>query len=175
MARITSNNVVRVLDIGVDHETYPPTPFLVEEYVDGLDLAELDARRRAALKRALPIWAVAQFVAEAAEGLGEVHQGGVVHCDVKPSNLLASPHGALKVGDFGVATATAAADAGALGGTPWFMAPEQLRGERVDSRSDVYALGATDRRRPRSRASARASRSFECLRRGLRRRRIFST
>src|SRR5258706_13138215 len=48
MARITSNNVVRVLDIGVDHEAVPATPFLVEEYVDGLDLAELDARRRSA-------------------------------------------------------------------------------------------------------------------------------
>jgi serine/threonine-protein kinase len=140
MARITSSGVVRVLDFGVDQDS---TPFLVQEYVDGIDLAELDRRRRAALRRPLPVWAVAELISEAAGALKEVHQGGVVHCDVKPSNLFFSPHGRLKVGDFGVATSIMSGHTGALGGTPGFMAPEQRRGGRVDFRTDVYALGAT--------------------------------
>lgn len=140
MARVTSSGVVRILDFGVDEDR---TPFLVQEYVDGIDLGELDRRRRNALRRPLPIWAVAELVAEAAAALKEVHQGGVVHCDVKPSNLFYSPHGRLKVGDFGVATASVAGRSGAPGGTPGFMAPEQERGAGVDFRSDVYALGAT--------------------------------
>ncbi len=118
-------------------------PFWFRSTSTGFDLAELDRRRRRALQRPLPIWAVARFVAEAAEGLREVHQGGVVHCDVKPSNLFSSPQGAVKVGDFGVATAMGAGDDAAGGGTPWFMPPEQCRGRAVTARSDVYALGAT--------------------------------
>jgi len=141
MARITGSNIVRVLDVGLDAGAGGGTPYLVQEYVDGLDLAELDRRRRAALGRPLPVWAVAQLIAEAAEGLRQIHQGGVVHCDIKPSNLFSSPHGELKVGDFGVATAVTSS--GALGGTPGYMAPEQVRGERVDVRTDVFGLGVT--------------------------------
>ncbi len=145
-ARLTSPNVVRVVDAGIHEHGAARTPYLVEEYVDGIDLAELDRRRRAALRRPLPLWSVCEQVAQAAEGLHAAHQAGVVHRDVKPSNLFGHGHARIKVGDFGVAICPAGArhDPDELvGGTPLYMAPEQLCGERVDRRADVYSLGAT--------------------------------
>lgn len=142
-ARLTSPRVVRVIDVGVH---VPPVgeaqPFLVEEYVDGIDLAEFDGARRACLKRALPLWVVADYAAQAAEGLHAAHQSGVVHRDVKPSNLFGYGHGLLKVGDFGIAAASGSEDA-PRAGTASFMAPEQFLGLAVDRRADVYSLGAT--------------------------------
>jgi serine/threonine-protein kinase len=142
MGRLTSPHVVRVLDIGELDPTGGRAPFLVEEYVDGIDLGELDRRRRSVLKRPIPLWAVARLVAQAAEGLHAAHQVGVVHRDVKPSNLFGCGHGSLKVGDFGVAMASGS-DCPVPAGTPVYMAPEQLAGDRVDRRADIYSLGAT--------------------------------
>jgi serine/threonine-protein kinase len=146
-ARLTSPKVVRVIDVGVHTpQGRDPIPFLVEEYVDGIDLAELDTRRRAALHRPLPLWAVCEQVAQAAEGLHAAHQAGVVHRDVKPSNLFGHSGALVKVGDFGVAFAPGGFEPTAQGstmGTPIYMAPEQLIGDRVDRRADVYSLGAT--------------------------------
>lgn len=141
MARVGSPRVVRVLDVGRDpgHEL----PFLVEEYVDGIDLAELDTRRREVLGRPLSVSAVAATIAQAAKGLHAAHQAGVVHCDVKPGNLFGDAKGRVKVGDFGVANTSAGEHHGSSGGTPGFMAPEQLAGARLDRRTDVFALGAT--------------------------------
>lgn len=142
-ARLTSPRVVRVIDVGVHPaEGAEAVPFLVEEYVDGIDLAEFDGARRASLRRALPLWVVADYAAQAAEGLHAAHQSGVVHRDVKPSNLFGYGHGLLKVGDFGIAAAAGALDAPRAGTAP-FMAPEQFLGGGVDRRADVYALGAT--------------------------------
>ena len=144
-ARLTSPRVVRVIDVGVytpPREDLESLPFLVEEYIDGIDLSEFDRRRRSALHRPLPLWAVADQIAQAAEGLHAAHQAGVIHCDVKPSNLFGHGHAHIKVGDFGVAVASAS-EHHAIAGTPLFMAPEQLLGERLSRRSDVYSLGAT--------------------------------
>lgn len=146
-ARLTSPRVVRVMDVGVYTDPLRPEleslPFLVEEHVDGIDLAEFDRRRRNALRRPLPLWAVADQVMQACEGLHAAHQAGVIHCDVKPSNLFGYGHAHIKVGDFGVAVVAASGQSEAPAGTPLFMAPEQLLGERIDRRADVYALGAT--------------------------------
>jgi serine/threonine-protein kinase len=145
VARLSSPSVVRVIDAGIavlDAEQ-GPTPCVVEEYVDGLDLAELDRRRCEAMGRALPLWAVADFVAQAAAGLHAAHQGGVIHRDVKPANLFADARGIVKVGDFGVAIAAHGQSDERPAGTPRFMAPEQLSGEACDRRSDVFSLGAT--------------------------------
>ncbi len=145
-ARLTSPRVVRVIDVGVTTDPTDPLaeghPFLVEEYVDGIDLAEFDRRRRQALHRQLPLWVVADYIAQAAEGLHAAHQAGIVHRDVKPSNLFGYGHGALKLGDFGIAAASGAEDA-PRAGTALFMAPEQFVGGRTDRRTDVYGLGAT--------------------------------
>jgi O-acetyl-ADP-ribose deacetylase (regulator of RNase III) len=142
-ARLTSPRVVRVIDVGRLAEGDPAEQaYLVEEYVDGIDLAELDHERRRVLGRGLPLWFVCDVLAQAAEGLHAAHQSGVVHRDVKPSNLFGYGHGQVKVGDFGIAAAAGAEDA-PRAGTALFMAPEQFEGGKVGRRADVYALGAT--------------------------------
>lgn len=147
MARLASPRVVRVMDVGVFTDDERPeiesVPFLVEEYVDGIDLAELDARRRKVLGRALPLAAVAELLADACEGLHAAHQAGVIHRDVKPGNLFATAHGEVKVGDFGVSVDRQFSGQVAPAGTLVFMSPEQMLGEPLDRRSDVYSLGAT--------------------------------
>lgn len=138
MARIPSPTVVRAVDVG----THEGTPFLVQEYVDGLDLAELDRRRRAALGRGFPLWFVCRVVNEIGAGLESAHQTGVLHRDVKPSNLFGAPQTGIRLGDFGIATASGACEDSASG-TLRFVAPEALRGEQPTRGCDVYSLGAT--------------------------------
>ena len=142
-ARLTSPRVVRVIDVGrLSDDDGKGQAYLVEEYVDGIDLAELDHERRRVLHRALPLWFVCDVLAQAAEGLHTAHQSGVVHRDVKPSNLFGYGHAQVKVGDFGIAAAAGTEDA-PRAGTALFMAPEQFEGGKVGRRADVYALGAT--------------------------------
>ena len=137
-ARIPSPRVVRALDVGI-HEG---TPYLIEEYVDGLDLAELDRRRRGALQRGLPLWFVCTVVAAVADGLSSAHQTGVIHRDVKPSNIFGSPQTGVSLGDFGIATALGAVGE-RRGGTVRFLAPEVLHDAPPSRGWDVYSLGAT--------------------------------
>lgn len=144
VARVASPHVVRVLDVGdAELRDGGRTPCVVEEYVDGLDLAELAAARREALRRPLPLWAVAEWTAQAAQGLHAAHQAGVIHRDVKPANLFLEGESRVKVGDFGVAVEAAAAEGSRAAGTVDYMAPEQLLGEGVDRRADLWSLGAT--------------------------------
>jgi eukaryotic-like serine/threonine-protein kinase len=138
MARIPSAKVVRAVDVGV-HEGFP---YLVQEYIDGLDLAELDALRRRALRRGLPLWYVCLVTSDVADALHAAHLTGVLHRDVKPSNLLYSPQVGLRLGDFGIAVTRELRD-GAGSGTLRFIAPEALRGAKPTRRADIYSLGAT--------------------------------
>jgi hypothetical protein len=91
-------------------------------------------------------WADAtRAVADACRGLAAAHAAGLVHRDVKPANLLSDGAGTVKVTDFGLVRSAdlSASQSGRITGTPRYMSPEQCRGEPADSRSDVYALGAT--------------------------------
>lgn len=143
MARVTSPHTVRVLDVGeIESADGDAIPCLVEEYVDGVDLAELDARRRRSVRRPLPLWAVVDWTAKAAAGLHAAHQAGVIHRDVKPANLFLHGEGQIKVGDFGVAVPARGGESVRAAGTMAFMAPEQMFGAAVDRRADVYSLGA---------------------------------
>jgi len=122
--------------------------FLAMEYVPGKTLSELAAEAPLSLDEILDL------MCQAASALGEAHRRGVVHRDVKPSNLMVA-QGRLKVLDFGLAQQRASApdgltwsrDPGAVGGrgelvgTPFYMAPEQALGRPVDARSDVFSLG----------------------------------
>jgi serine/threonine-protein kinase len=93
---------------------------------------------------ALPPADVVRLGAEVADALAAAHARGVVHLDVKPDNILLDAHGHAAVSDFGIARAIAASDAepqGLTSGTPHYMSPEQVAGDRLDGRTDVYALG----------------------------------
>jgi serine/threonine-protein kinase len=138
MARVTSPHVVRALDTS-EHEG---VPFVVQEYVDGIDLAELDRRRRAALGVGLPLWFVCEVIDQTCDALMAAHRVGVIHRDVKPSNLFATPDG-VRLGDFGIAVQHTSARAAEVSGTLKFMAPELLRGEPPSRAADVYSMGAT--------------------------------
>jgi O-acetyl-ADP-ribose deacetylase (regulator of RNase III)/tRNA A-37 threonylcarbamoyl transferase component Bud32 len=143
LGRVTSPHVVRAVDAGV-HDDDDKTAYLVEEYVDGIDLAELDRRRRRALGVGLPLWFVCHVMHELGCGLRAAHQVGVLHRDMKPSNGFVAPgSGGVRLGDFGLAVARTDAPPGEVSGTIRFMAPEQLQGEAVGRFTDVYGAGAT--------------------------------
>jgi serine/threonine protein kinase/tetratricopeptide (TPR) repeat protein len=122
---------------------------LAMEHVDGCDLGRLMSAARAKGTRILP-WVGAWIIAEAAKGLNYAHEKkdeagqplDIVHRDVSPQNILLSFEGAVKIADFGIASARLFADEqGVLKGKFGYMSPEQARGESVDRRSDLYALG----------------------------------
>jgi len=139
MARVTSPQVVRAVDAG----TLDGTPYLVQEYVDGIDMAELDRARRSALGVGLPLWTVCHVMEEACRALHAAHQAGVIHRDMKPSNLFAAPASGVRLGDFGIAVARGDSLQGEVSGTLKFMAPEQLRGDPADRTTDAYGAAAT--------------------------------
>lgn len=138
-ARVRSHHVVEVLDAGVHQDV----PFLVQRYIDGIDLREVRERTVARGWR-IPTGALARLLCGAARGVHAAHQAGVIHRDIKPANLFIRGDGHCCVGDFGVALdRSRAAKRSTSTGTPVCMAPEQWRQEAVDRRTDVYALGAT--------------------------------
>ena len=143
--RFEHPNVVRVEDLGRDGDDY----HIAMEYVEGLDMREL--LRRAALERVpVPIAHSLYIIANVLRGLDHAHrrrdeQGQlmqIIHRDVSPANVLLSFEGDVKVCDFGIAR-TGASTRGddAFQGKAGYMSPEQARGEALDARSDVYAVG----------------------------------
>ena len=127
-------NIVTMFDFEVD-EQYS---YLVMEYVDGLNLADLLARVEDGV---LSFDECAHVVDSVASALAFAHENGVLHLDIKPANILIDRSGVVKLGDFGMATlASAAGYGGARGGTIGYMPPEQIEGEMVDERSDIFSL-----------------------------------
>jgi eukaryotic-like serine/threonine-protein kinase len=144
-AQLTHPAIVQVLEAGVE-QGYP---YIVMEYVDGRDMARLLAACAARGIR-LPL-DFALYVAHVlAQALDHAHHAtgadgaplGVVHCDVSPSNVFVSRQGEVKLGDFGVARAASDGRARAAFGKVRYCAPEQLKGEPVGPRTDVFGLGA---------------------------------
>jgi len=140
MARVSSPRIVRAVDAGLIAAT--DTPFLVQEYVDGLDLSELDRRRRAALGLGLPLWLVCHVMREVGLALRAAHQAGVVHRDLKPSNIFGAPETGIRLGDFGIAVAVSDGVRDNAG-TQKFMAPEQFKEGDVGRYTDVWGAAAT--------------------------------
>jgi serine/threonine protein kinase len=140
LASVSHENVVSVYDAGTDGSQ----PFVVLELVEGITLRE---RLR---DGALPPADAAALAQQLARGLAAAHAVGVVHRDLKPENVLLDARGTAKLVDFGLASvvepasgdAAARTETGVLLGTAHYMAPEQVRGERVDHRADYFALGA---------------------------------
>jgi len=138
--QVSHPNVCRVYDIG---EVRSPSgtgrgqQFLSMEYVDGEDLGSL-------LRRIghLPTDKASQIARQICAGLQAAHEQGILHRDLKPANVMIDGQGRAKITDFGLAgLEEAIPDADLQSGTPAYMAPEQIRGEEVTVKSDIYALG----------------------------------
>jgi eukaryotic-like serine/threonine-protein kinase len=136
--RISHRNVVRTHDLGESGGLY----YITMEYVEGKSLKELVKERGR-----LPAAAVLTIAKQLCRALEVAHDEGVIHRDIKPQNMVVHADGVLKVMDFGIARlASRPAEAGhtqqgMVVGTPEYMAPEQLLGEEVDARADLYATG----------------------------------
>lgn len=141
VSQLRHQSTVQLLDFGTDGREY----WLVMEHLEGKDLASiLDRQKTLPLPRALNI--VTQLLA----ALGEAHDLGIVHCDLKPANIMVIPWQdddglpteLVKVLDFGIATLAAdSKPSNEVAGTPPYMSPEQVQGLGVDARSDLYAVG----------------------------------
>jgi serine/threonine-protein kinase len=133
-AALSHPNIVTVYDAGLSEEGV----YLAMERLHGRDLRHLLADGwRPQVRQAV------QIVRRVADALAYAHHKGVVHCDIKPANIFMVSRTSPKVLDFGIARLAHHPDGGsaASGGSPYYMAPEQLRGDPVDRRCDVYALG----------------------------------
>ena len=137
-AQVTHPNCIHIYVIDED----AGRPFIVMELVRGLNAGEFVERLGP------PAWGDAtKILVHACRGLTAIHEKGLIHRDVKPSNLLISETGTVKLADFGLAKAIGQGTHSLSGdrtvGTPHFMSPEQCWNEPVDARTDIYALGAT--------------------------------
>jgi serine/threonine protein kinase len=138
IAQLNHPNIATIYSIEQDG----PTLFIAMELVEGESLAAMIARGP------LPIVDAVRIMTQAADALGEAHEKGIVHRDVKPDNILVSKRTA-KVLDFGIAKQVGAmkgddptlTQGGMIIGTPYYMSPEQALGKPVDRRSDVFSLG----------------------------------
>jgi len=148
-AKIQSEHVARVIDVGTLDGARGGAPYMVMEYLEGTDLAQ-----RVAAGGGLPVAEAVRYVLEACEALAEAHAAGIVHRDLKPANLFLARRpdrtSSIKVLDFGISKAPvgdAARDGGitstqAVMGSPLYMSPEQLvSAKKVDHRSDIWSLG----------------------------------
>jgi serine/threonine-protein kinase len=142
-SRLHHPNAIEVVDFG---ESNDGSLYLAMEFVPGRTLAQVISENAP-----LPAARAVHLLAQVLEALGDAHANGVIHRDLKPANVMIDPlrnaAGFVKVLDFGIATlADADAEARLTGrdvvyGTPAYMSPEQIRGEPLDARSDLYSAG----------------------------------
>ena len=141
VAQLRHPNIVQVFDFNHDQDVY----YMVQEFVAGETLQEILRRlnktdRRMSLKEALG------YVINICDAAGYAHQRGLIHRDIKPANIMVNVHGQAILMDFGIVKITGGEKhtaTGAVVGTALYLAPEAIRGEVPDARSDLYALGVT--------------------------------
>jgi serine/threonine-protein kinase len=135
-ANLTHPNIVTVHDFGFDNDRL----FIVMEHVPGTDLKQIIKK-----SGALPADHASRLFIQACAGIGYAHRAGLVHCDIKPHNMLVTPDHRLKVTDFGIARALASVkhdeQSQAIWGSPAYFSPEQAAGRAPSPASDVYSLG----------------------------------
>lgn len=146
-ARLDHPNICSIYDVNeADSHT-----FIVMQYVEGETLAEKTTQKALSLSEAVNI------VSQTAEALAEAHAHGIIHRDIKPQNIMITPRGHVKILDFGLCkqlegapdidneatTVSLLSTPGGIIGTMPYMSPEQVQGEQVDERSDIFSLGAT--------------------------------
>ena len=133
---LSHKNIITIYELGEQDGQ----PFIAMEFLSGEDLkSKLDRRAELTLEQRL------QWMIEICEGLAHAHGKDVIHRDIKPGNVFVTREGEIKVLDFGLARlrSSVATQTGAVMGTPSYMSPEQVRGEKVDRRSDLFSAGAT--------------------------------
>ncbi len=135
-ARLASPHLVVVYEAG----EHAGLLFMSCEFIEGGDLA-----RRLREQGPLPVRDAVALIGQCCSALVELHDAGLTHRDIKPGNIFIDRNGNAKLGDLGLAGATGAGGPvdGQIVGTPWYMSPEQLRGEPLDIRADIWSLGAT--------------------------------
>ena len=133
-AALNHANIVTTHDYG----EFSSQPYIVMEYIQGETLTEI-IRRKAPVSPAEKL----RWIEELCTGVAYAHQVGVIHRDIKPTNLMIDRSGRLKILDFGIARmlGSFASHATALIGTPGYMAPEQILGGTIDYRSDLFSIG----------------------------------
>ena len=145
VAALNHPNILAIHDVGKNNDS----PFLVSELLEGQNLRDLLEQGPIPQRRAI------EYGAQIAQGLAAAHEKGVVHRDLKPENLFITKDGRVKILDFGLAKLVVKTDesagrtmtsaqtsAGTVMGTASYMAPEQVRGEAADPRTDIFAFGA---------------------------------
>ncbi|MHC1742534.1 MAG: protein kinase [Syntrophobacteraceae bacterium] len=136
VGRLSHTNIVVVYDIGEDHGTV----YISMEFLEGKPLSDLVQQEKFTEAEAVEVGI------QVADALDYAHRKGIVHRDIKPSNIIIQPDGQVKITDFGIAhiddpEATQQTQAGEILGTPAYMSPEQVLGQQVDGRSDLFSLG----------------------------------
>lgn len=135
-ANLSHPNIVTVYDFGFDSERL----FIIMEYVPGTDIKQLKVK----IER-FDLLETLSLMEQACAGVGYAHRAGLVHCDIKPQNLLITPDRKLKIVDFGIARALATINPGEkseiVWGSPSYLSPEQAAGIAPSPASDVYSLG----------------------------------
>jgi len=128
-------NIVTVYDLGEDKGQ----PYIAMEFIEGIDLEKLIQNREA-----MPIETKIDIIRQVCDGLGYAHRSGIVHRDVKPANIRVTPEGDVKIMDFGIAhlQSSTMTKSGLVLGTVHYMAPEQIQGQKVDHRADIFSVGA---------------------------------
>ncbi len=131
---LTHPNIVTIYDAGEEKDL----AYIAMEFLEGHDL-----QRYIKPEQLLPVSRVCSFMADIAEALDYAHQKGIVHRDIKPANVMLLDSGVVKITDFGIAriTASSQTQTGVVKGTPHYMSPEQISGQKVDGRSDIFSLG----------------------------------
>ncbi|MBM3431829.1 MAG: serine/threonine protein kinase [Bacteroidetes bacterium] len=127
-------NIVRLEDLIL----YPDKGYLVMEYIEGKNLRDY----MKSVTGPMPFQNAALLISETLNALGYAHQHDVIHLDIKPSNIMLSVENKIKLIDFGISQTRNRANERVMG-TPLYMSPEQIDGENIDERTDIYSLGVT--------------------------------
>ena len=132
-------NIVTIYDMGEDSGT----PYIAMELLEGDDLSRIVDKEREEGQTPLPASLKLNYMVQVCRALEYAHKRNIVHRDIKPGNIVVTNEGTVKVVDFGIArlTDTSSTSSGMLIGTIDYMSPEQIRGEKVDGRSDIWAVG----------------------------------
>jgi tRNA A-37 threonylcarbamoyl transferase component Bud32 len=133
IAGLNHENIIRIYDI---EERYR-TVFIIEELVEGISLMGLLERLKT-----IPATVAANYLTQICSGLEYAHGQGSIHRDINPTNIFVQRNDQVKILDFGLACPIGTEDFGSLG-TAFYMAPEQIEGEPLDPRTDIYSLGIT--------------------------------